>query len=82
MAEHSAKVRLGMARAKAEGKKVGGRKVGSVNKYKVVPTQVTRDKVAASWTPERRAAHAARNRPRASMVPWPHSAPYKRATGQ
>jgi DNA invertase Pin-like site-specific DNA recombinase len=65
MAEHSAKVKNGMAQARAMGVKVGGRKVGSKNKTKVTQTAATRAKVAASWTPERRAALAARNAARA-----------------
>lgn len=68
MAELSSKVKLGMVRAKANGVKVGGRKAGSKNRHKVVHTDTTRAKVAASWTEERRAALAARNAARAATL--------------
>jgi len=66
MKELSTKVKLGMIRARdVEGKKIGGRKAGSRNRRTVVHTDATRAKVAASWTPARRAALAARNASRA-----------------
>jgi DNA invertase Pin-like site-specific DNA recombinase len=56
----SERTKAGMARAKAEGKRLGGRKAGAKDK---APRQ--RDGYSAAWTPERRAALAERNRARA-----------------
>jgi putative DNA-invertase from lambdoid prophage Rac len=69
MAEHSAKVKLGMARARAEGKQVGGRKRGAKDKRRGARANRSRA-VKAAWAgpngDARRAALAARNAARSA----------------
>jgi DNA invertase Pin-like site-specific DNA recombinase len=59
----SERTRAGMARARAAGKQVGGRKPGARDKR---PRRTSG--YAAAWTPERRAQLAERNRQRASAA--------------
>ncbi|MGH3403226.1 MAG: recombinase family protein [Streptosporangiaceae bacterium] len=56
-ARRSERVRIGMARARAEGKQVGGRKPGARNRVQGKPSPA----IAAAWSEERRAALAERN---------------------
>ena len=70
MAEHSAKVKLGMARARAEGKAIGGRKDGAKDKRRGARERRS-EATKAAWSgpggDARRAALAARNAARSAL---------------
>lgn len=70
MKEHSAKVKLGMQRAKAEGKAVGGRQPGAKDKRRGARARRS-EAVRAAWSgpggDARRAALAARNSARTAL---------------